>query len=446
VDNALELLTVIGALQKVDEELTALGQHLAMLPLDPRIGKALVYATLLGCLDPVLTITSVLSHRNPFVAPLGKQQEADQAKRRLAGGEPSDHRAVLEAYDAWTREDRNGRGGDFCWRNFLSSQNLRMVRDMRRQFTDLLRGAGLVRSGGGGGGGHEHGHVYGRSQGGGGGRGVDDAANRNAGEWAVVKAALFAGLYPNLLRVDVGRHKFKTRFFSKGVGKVQPHPSSVNAAHNDWEHRWLMYFERQRTQGGVFAYDTTEVAPLSIMVFGAGDTSGDPDRRGRLIPFDDRARRIGSSGGNGSGRNGGVGSDGGGGGGGGGGNAAGGAGMEDGAGEEASEPIFFHEDETVQFIGTFLLQQPQRSFGMAKLSGFLKRNFPQHKNNMGGIRGWVGRHDDVFALGKPQGAWMVSLLDGACGGGGAGGSGAVGGGGGGRRRRHISGVWRTGCF
>ena len=40
-----------------------------MLPMEPAIGKALIVAIVLGCLEPVLTITALLSHRNPFVAP-----------------------------------------------------------------------------------------------------------------------------------------------------------------------------------------------------------------------------------------------------------------------------------------------------------------------------------------------------------------------------------------
>ena len=68
------------------------------MPMDPRIGKALIFATMLGCIEPVLTIVSLLSHRNPFVMPLNKKNLADQAKRRFADGIQSDHFAILNAY------------------------------------------------------------------------------------------------------------------------------------------------------------------------------------------------------------------------------------------------------------------------------------------------------------------------------------------------------------
>jgi hypothetical protein len=77
--------------------------------------------------------------------------------------------ALLAAYDGWKEAERRGQGRDFCWRNFLSSSTLRMVSvgvrqrmmkmdgafnicthetkqvdDMRRQFQQLLRDAGLL--------------------------------------------------------------------------------------------------------------------------------------------------------------------------------------------------------------------------------------------------------------------------------------------------------------
>lgn len=76
----------------------------------------------------------------------------------------------------------------------------------------------------------------------------------------MVKACLAAGLYPNLVRVDAGRKRSK--FFTREHGMLKLHPSSVNAAEqgmNYWEHKWLVYFDKVKTQGGLFVYDTTEV-------------------------------------------------------------------------------------------------------------------------------------------------------------------------------------------
>ena len=64
------------------EALTALGEHLAVLPIDVRVGKMLLLASIMGCLDPILTIAASMASRSPFVAPLDKRDEADLAKRR----------------------------------------------------------------------------------------------------------------------------------------------------------------------------------------------------------------------------------------------------------------------------------------------------------------------------------------------------------------------------
>ena len=47
------------------EDLTELGHHLADLPIEPRYGKMVLYAVVLKCLDPILTIACTLAYRDP---------------------------------------------------------------------------------------------------------------------------------------------------------------------------------------------------------------------------------------------------------------------------------------------------------------------------------------------------------------------------------------------
>ena len=70
----------MGALEDA-ETLTALGHHLAILPVDVHLGKMMIYAAIFGVLDPVLTIAATLSYKSPFVSPMGKQEEANIARR-----------------------------------------------------------------------------------------------------------------------------------------------------------------------------------------------------------------------------------------------------------------------------------------------------------------------------------------------------------------------------
>lgn len=60
--NAVQLLKTIDALDPW-EDLTELGSHLLDLPVEPRLGKMLLYAVVLKCLDPVLTIVCSLAYK-----------------------------------------------------------------------------------------------------------------------------------------------------------------------------------------------------------------------------------------------------------------------------------------------------------------------------------------------------------------------------------------------
>jgi ATP-dependent RNA helicase DHX57 len=43
--------------------LTALGYHLATLPVEPRVGKMMLYGAIFGCVEPALTIAASMSGR-----------------------------------------------------------------------------------------------------------------------------------------------------------------------------------------------------------------------------------------------------------------------------------------------------------------------------------------------------------------------------------------------
>jgi ATP-dependent RNA helicase DHX36 len=49
------------------------GKHLSMLPGEPKLGKMLIFGAIFNCLDPILTIVSGLSVRDPFLTPFDKK-------------------------------------------------------------------------------------------------------------------------------------------------------------------------------------------------------------------------------------------------------------------------------------------------------------------------------------------------------------------------------------
>ncbi|CAJ1065307.1 ATP-dependent DNA/RNA helicase DHX36 [Xyrichtys novacula] len=147
VNLAIKNLMDLNALDG-EENLTALGFHLARLPVEPHIGKLILFGALLGCLDPVLTIAASLSFKDPFFIPLGKEKMADMRRRHLSRNSKSDHLTIVNAFQGW--EEAKQHGGrcerEYCWDNFLSANTLQMLHNMKGQFAEHLMNAGFVGS------------------------------------------------------------------------------------------------------------------------------------------------------------------------------------------------------------------------------------------------------------------------------------------------------------
>ncbi|KAM9167671.1 3'-5' RNA helicase YTHDC2 isoform 2-T2 [Mergus octosetaceus] len=237
VRNAVQMLKTIDALDPW-EDLTELGYHLAELPVEPHLGKMVLCAVVLKCLDPILTIACTLAYRDPFVLPtLASQKRAALlCRKRLTAGTFSDHMALLRAFQAWQKARSEGWERTFCEKNFLSQATMEIIIGMRTQLLGQLRASGFVRARGG--------------------ADIRDV-NTNSENWAVVKAALVAGMYPNLVHVDrgnlvlMGPREKKVRFHPTSVlnqtqyKKIPPangQAAAVRALPTDW----LIYDEMTR--------------------------------------------------------------------------------------------------------------------------------------------------------------------------------------------------------
>ncbi|KAL0316056.1 UNVERIFIED_CONTAM: DExH-box ATP-dependent RNA helicase DExH1 [Sesamum radiatum] len=213
VENAIELLKTIGALDD-REELTPLGRHLCTLPLDPNIGKMLLMGSIFQCLNPALTIAAALAHRDPFVLPLNRKEEADAAKRSFAGDSCSDHIALLKAFEGWKDAKRNRTDRTFCWENFLSPVTMQMMEDMRNQFLDLLSGIGFVD----------------KSRG-------PKAYNQYSDDLEMVCAILCAGLYPNVVqckRRESEQHSTLRKLGKLTFIRLQSMPAFIFSLFHTW--------------------------------------------------------------------------------------------------------------------------------------------------------------------------------------------------------------------
>lgn len=241
VQNAIELLKTIGALDE-REELTPLGRHLCTLPLEPNIGKMLLMGSIFQCLNPALTIAAALAHRDPFVLPINRKEEADDAKRSFAGDSYSDHIALLKAFEGWKEAKRTRTERSFCWENFLSPITLQMMDDMRKQFVDLLSDIGFVD----------------KSKG-------PISYNQYGDDLEMVCAILCAGLYPNV--VQCKRRGKRTSFYTKEVGKVDIHPASVNAGVHLFPLPYMVYSEKVKTSS-IYVRDSTNISDYALLMFG----------------------------------------------------------------------------------------------------------------------------------------------------------------------------------
>lgn len=144
VRNALSLLELIGALEK--GQLTALGTYLSAIPADLRCAKLLVFGALFGCLEPCLTIASILTVKDPFVSPRDKREEADAAKSVFSTNH-GDLMLSLSAYDEYAERCSQLRYREiqqWCNDKFLSHNTLRDITSTRSQLLESLKDAGLV--------------------------------------------------------------------------------------------------------------------------------------------------------------------------------------------------------------------------------------------------------------------------------------------------------------
>ena len=247
------------------EELTPLGVLLASLPVDPRIGKMMLYGSIFRCLESTLIIAASLAFRSPFFSPYEKRAEADAVKKSY---DPlSDHMTLLMAFNGWNKSRNESRAAEreYLHANFLSRNTLSMIEKMKRQFEKILSDEGFF-----------------------------DRKNRihynsNGDNFELIKAVLVAGLYPNVVKVDLPKNsgggggrgnkrnsrppqpKLKTRKLWEPGSKEEDcslHPSSVlYGRQGGFGQPFLVFHEKVKTSQ-VYVRDATAVSPFALLLFG----------------------------------------------------------------------------------------------------------------------------------------------------------------------------------
>ncbi|XP_050677662.1 putative ATP-dependent RNA helicase DHX57 isoform X2 [Leptidea sinapis] len=272
IDGALSRLQDVGALDK-ELELTALGKHLASLPVDVRIGKLMLFGAIFCCVDSALTMAAFLSHKSPFVAPFGKKTEAD-AKRREFACFNSDQLTTLRAYRKWQHAMKSSSyaGLVFANENFLSHKTLLMLADIKHQLLGFLASIGFV---------PDVPALRKKTRNDSVAALTGDELNSNGSNDRLLAAILCAALYPNVVKVLTPEKSFhmqaggaiprqpnpdELKYKTKTDGYVAMHPSSVNFTVGYYASPYLVYQEKMKTSR-VFIRECSMVPQVPLLLF-----------------------------------------------------------------------------------------------------------------------------------------------------------------------------------
>ncbi|KAM7201476.1 putative ATP-dependent RNA helicase ucp12 [Rhypophila sp. PSN 637] len=267
VEGAITLLRRMGALD--GEELTALGQQLALIPADLRCGKLMVFGSIFGCLDDCVTISAILSTKSPFLSPPDKRDEAKAAKMRFSQSD-GDLLTDLAAFQKWDammadRSIQQRQVRAFCDDNFLSFNTLSDIASTRTQFYSALSEMGIYSS-----------------------SSLSQQASRS-----LLRALTASAFSPQIARIQWPDKKFATsvsgaveldpeaktiRYFSQDSGRVFIHPSSTMFGSQVFPSRseFMSYFTKMATSK-IFVRDLTPFNAYTLLLFSGAielDTAG----------------------------------------------------------------------------------------------------------------------------------------------------------------------------
>ncbi|KAG6537934.1 hypothetical protein ZIOFF_003037 [Zingiber officinale] len=247
IRNAIIVLQDIGALMN-DEKLTDLGEKLGSLPVHPSTSKMLLFAILMNCLDPALTLACAADYREPFLLPVApdERKKAALAKLELASlyGGYSDQLAVVAAFDCWKKAKGRGLESQFCSRYYISSSTMNMLFSMRKQLQSELAKHGFIPQ-----------NV--------------SSCSVNAHDPGILRAVLVAGAYPMIGRLLPRRKNDKRAIVeTAGGAKARLHPHSSNfdfSLRKQAECPLVLYDEITRGDGGMYIRNCSLVGPYPLL-------------------------------------------------------------------------------------------------------------------------------------------------------------------------------------
>ncbi|EDW09828.2 uncharacterized protein Dmoj_GI20725 [Drosophila mojavensis] len=260
----LSIHQTVAFLKKIEvleesEAATLLGCRLIDLPVSCQLGRTLVFGILLQCLDPILTIVSSLCTADPLSLPFSEDIDSKwnkftiyiqncikEERARLAEGHLSDHIIFVHIFQEWQANFQNENLSlcltdeyDFVRNGLMEQVNLKRIK-----IINSLRASHLI---------HSNGQLCFQS------------INMQSKNWPMVKAALTAGMYPDICAVDQKRNTLH----SCQSANVYLHSNSIfrkflepfqTTAH------WLVCTK----QKNIIRY-ATAVSPLAVAIFSGSE-------------------------------------------------------------------------------------------------------------------------------------------------------------------------------
>jgi ATP-dependent helicase HrpA len=137
VNDGVRLLQELEAMDG-ERQITALGRRLAMLPVDPRLGRMLLAAARHHCVTEMLVIAAFLAGQDPRERPAEALKAADERHARFADRR-SDFVAVLRLWKAFGEQSSALSGSQlrkWCRNNFVSFVRMREWQDLHAQLKE----------------------------------------------------------------------------------------------------------------------------------------------------------------------------------------------------------------------------------------------------------------------------------------------------------------------
>jgi ATP-dependent RNA helicase DHX57 len=286
IEGAVRLLTQMGAI--ADNELTALGRHMSMIPADLRLGKLLVYGATFGCLEAALTIASVLTARSPFLAPKERNQETRAAFDRLRASFSSNQGDLLvdlRAYEQWAAIRNKGVSARdlklWCQENQLSLPAMFEITSNRSQYLSSLKEITFIPT------------YYSSTN-----TSTHGFYNLHNANDALLRALIAASFSPQIARIQLPDKKFaagiagaveldpearEIKYYNNENGRIFVHPSSTLFSSQTFPSNaaFIAYFNKMATSK-IFIRDITPFNAYSLLMF-AGQIQVDTLGRGLVV-------------------------------------------------------------------------------------------------------------------------------------------------------------------